>query len=84
MPKSHFYDISAIFCQISKIMVPLSEFFCVGLAIENKFWDRNIYIFAVWWSPIKLFVGVAYPKRHIYDISANSLCFLRANMMFYV
>ena len=29
--------------------VEISEFFCVGLAIENKFLDRNF--FGVWWSP---------------------------------
>jgi len=64
--------------------VKISEFFCVGLAIENKFMDRKI--FGVWWSPIgvPLFVRVAYHKRHIYDISANNPCFLRANLMFYV
>ena len=28
--------------------------------------------------------GGRLPKRHIYDISANNPCFLRANLMFYV
>ena len=29
-------------------------------------------------------LGVAYFKSHIYDISANNQCFLRANLLFYV
>jgi len=33
---------------------------------------------------VSLYVGVAYPKRHIYDISANNPCLLLANLMFYV
>jgi len=62
----------------------ISEFFCVGLAIENKFFDWNL--FGVWWSLIgvPLFVGVDYPKRHIYDISTNNPCFLCANLVFCV
>jgi len=63
--------------------VEISEFFCVGLAIENKLDQKNL---GVWWSPLRFRYswGVAHPKRHIYDISANNPCFLRANLMFYV
>jgi len=32
---------------------------------------------------VPLFWGLRTPKRHIYDISANNPCFLRANLMFY-
>jgi len=80
-----FLRISAIFRQISKIMVPLksANFSASDGLYKTNFWNRKL--FGVWWSPLRFrYLWVAYPKRHIYDISANNPCFLRANLMFYV
>ena len=78
MPKSHFH-----FCRISKRMVfEFNEFFCVGLAIENKFLvpyrKKNSGLLV----PIEILIcWVAYPKRRIYELSANNPRSLRANLM---
>jgi len=65
------------------LTIEISKFICVGWATENTFLEsKNVWGLVVpRWSFV--ICGVGYPKRHIYDISANNPCFLRANLMFY-